>query len=171
MATPAQMYDHKLNPLKGWPSPYALDKAAPVADGEEGIIWGKVGHLDPVDAKFRVGLNGNNMPIFFWRSESHFDAMGGDDGNISLYGNMKGVSGLVATGSYELQTTEFEAGQTYNPNTPLTAVEAAGDDKGKITPGAFYTDTVCGVVSDGQSVNAHKRAVVSFWSYFLPATP
>jgi hypothetical protein len=170
MATPAQMYDHKLNPLKGWPSPSALDKAAPIADGEEGIVWGKVGHLDPVNGKFRLGLGGNNMPIYFWRSQTSFDAMGGDDGNISLFGNGKGVSGLVATGSYELETTEFVSGETYNPNTPLTVEETVGADKGKIKPGAFYTDTVCGVVSDGHKTNAHKREVVSFWSYFLPAT-
>ncbi len=165
---PAQMYQHKLNPLKGWPSPYAIDKAAPIAAGEVSLINGRVAHLDAVNGAFVAGLGGNNMPIFIWHGQDMFDTVGGDEGNISLYGNGKGVNGLVATGAYELQTTEFVAGQTYNTNTPLTAEEAVGADKGKIKPGVFYTDTVCGVVSDGQSANALGVDVVSFWSYFLP---
>lgn len=166
---PAQMYEHKLNPLKGWPSPYALDKAAPMAAGETTLINGRVAHLDPVNGAFASGLGGNNMPIFIWHGQAMFDALGADDGNMSLYGNKKGVNGLVATGGYELQTTEFVTAETYTPNTPLTAVETANTEKGKITPGAFYDDVICGIVSDGKSTNALGIEVVSFWSYFLPS--
>jgi hypothetical protein len=95
--------------------------------------------------------------------------MGGDDGNISLQGNMKGMSGLVALGAYELQTTEFVTGQTYSANTPLTVQNAATDDLGKVMPGNFYADAICGIVSDGQSTNANGSSVVAFWSYFLPS--
>lgn len=166
-----QMFDHRLNPLKGWPSPYALDKANEVGDAteEQGIRAGMVIHIDAATQKFKRGLPGNQMPIFAWNDYAHFDAMGGDDGNISLHGNMKGMSGLVATGAYELQTTEFVTGQTYAANTPLTVQNAAGDDLGKVMPGAFYADVVCGVVSDGQLTNAHGKDMVAFWSYFLPS--
>ena len=171
MATPKQMFDNRLNALKGWPSQYALDKSLPIADGEVGIVSGKVLHVDPTTGSFKLGLPGNEMPVFCWTSADDFDAIGGDDGNISLYGNKKGTNGLVATGSYELSTTEFVTG-TYLPNTPLAVDDGAtvAADKGSVKPGAFYTDAVCGIVSDGQSNNAHGKAVVAFWSYFLPAT-
>jgi hypothetical protein len=167
--TPSQMYDHKLNPLKGWPSPYAIDKAAPVATGETKLINGRVAHLDSVNGAFVAGLGGNYMPIFVWHGQTMFDTLGGDTGNISLYGNGKGVNGLVATGAYELQTTEFITGETYAPNTPLTSEDDVAADVGKIKPGVFFTDTICGVVSDGKSVNALGVEVVTFWSYFLPS--
>lgn len=171
MSTPAQMYDHRLNAVKSWPSQYALDKSKEVAAGEEGIVAGKVIHIDPVANAFKLGLPANYMPIFAWVSQDAFDAVGGDDFNISNYGNKKGVSGLVATGAFELQTTEFVTGETYNPNTPLTSHEVAGADKGKVTPGTFYSDVICGIVSDGQETNANGADVVTFWSYFLPTTP
>ena len=170
MATPAQMYDHRLNPVKAWPSQYALDKSLAIADGETNIYAGRVIHIDPTANAFKLGLPANYMPIFCWASQTDFDAIGGDDGNISLEGNKKGTSGLVATGAFELQTTEFITG-TYAPNTPLTSYQVSGDDLGKVTEGAFYTDVVCGVVSDGKSTNAHGKEVVTFWSYFLPTIP
>lgn len=166
-----QMFDHRLNPIKGWPSPYALDKAAQVAnaEAEQGIRAGMVIHIDPVTSMFKRGLPGKQVPIFAWNDYLAFDAQGGDEGNLNLYGNMKGMSGLVALGSYELQTTEFVAGQTYAPNTPLTVENAATEDQGKVKPGEFYADTICGVVSDGQIKNAQGVDVVTLWSYFLPS--
>ena len=172
MATPRQMFDHRLNPVKGWPSPYALDKAKEVgaAAPEQGIVAGMVMHIDAGTGKFMRGLGGKNVPVFAWPAYGDFDAMGGDDGNISLFGNMKGTSGLVALGSYELQTTEFVTGQSYNPNTPLMSQDTPGADLGKVMPGAFYTNNIVGIVSDGLLTNVQGRSVVQFWSYFLPAS-
>lgn len=173
MATPPQMFDRRLNPMKGWPSPYALDKAKEVgiAAAEQGIKAGMVIHIDPVTNKFKRGLAVNAMPIFAFNGFSDFDTQGADDGNISLYGNKKGLSGLVGTGPFELQTTEFVAGQSYPANQPLTVQNAATADQGKVMPGVFYTNDIVGVVSDGQSTNAAGRSVVAFWSYFLPLKP
>jgi hypothetical protein len=168
---PAQMFDRRLNPIKGWPSPYALDKAGKVSDAaaDQGIVAGMVMHIDPTTGLFKRGLPGKQVPVFAWNGFANFDTMGADEGNISLYGNMKGVSGLVGLGSYELQTTEFLT-DTYAPNTPLTVENGATVDQGKVKPGAFYTNTIVGVVSDGLSKNAHGRDIVTFWSYFLPAS-
>ena len=173
MATPPQMFDRRLNPLKGWPSPYALDKSKEVgnATAEQGIKAGMVIHIDPTTAKFKRGLPGVEMPIFAFNGFTDFDTQGGDDGNISLYGNKKGLSGLVGCGPFELSSTEFVAGQQYPANQPLTVQNAATADQGKVMPGVFYTNTIVGVVSDGQSTNAAGRSVVSFWSYFLPLKP
>lgn len=171
MATPNQMFDHRLNPIKGWPSPYALDKAKEVgqATAEQGVRAGMVIHIDAVTGKFMRGLPGNQVPIFAWNDFLAFDAQGADNGNTALYGNMKGLSGLVALGAYELQTTEFVAGNHYHPNTALTVENGAGADLGKVKPGQYYVDTVVGVVSDGKSTNVQGVDVVTFWSYFLPS--
>jgi len=168
---PAQMFDHRLNPIKGWPSPYALDKAKGVgqAAAEQGIKAGMVVHIDPVTGLFMRGLPGNQVPVFAWNDFLAFDAQGGDDGNISLYGNNKGISGLVALGSYELQTTEYVSALNYPPNTPLTVCNTAGTNQGKVEPGQFYVNTIVGVVSDGTSTNVQGVSVVTFWSYFLPS--
>ena len=118
MPAPAQMFDRRLNPVKGWPSPYALDKAKELTEGDY-TKAGMVMHIDPVTNKFKRGLPGRQMPIYAWCAEGAFDAAGVDDGNISNFGNMKGLSGLVATGAYEVETTEYVSGQSYPPNQPL----------------------------------------------------
>ena len=168
---PAQMFDHRLNPIKGWPSPYALDKAKGVgqAAAEQGIKAGMVVHIDSVTGLFMRGLPGNQVPVFAWNDFLAFDAQGADDGNISLYGNNKGISGLVALGSYELQTTEYVAALNYPANTPLTVCNTGGANQGKVEPGQFYVNTIVGVISDGESTNVQGVDVVTFWSYFLPS--
>ncbi len=101
MGTPAQMFDNRLNVLKAWPSPYALDKSLAIEPSEEGLISGRVMHVDATSGGFKLGLpaaNANGMPIFAWVGQNEFDALGGDDLNMSNYGNKKGVMGLVATG-------------------------------------------------------------------------
>lgn len=171
MATPSQMYDHRLNPLKSWPNQYALDKAKELADGETDVVAGRVIYIDPTLNKFKLGLPGNQMPIYAWNGFAEFDTVStSTDYNISNYGNKKGLSGLVATGAFELQTTEFVSGETYYANLPLTVENATGDDKGKVKPGEYYTDTICGIVSDGSSTNIHGKSIVTFWSYFLPSS-
>ena len=37
MSTPRQMYEHELNPTKGWPHPHAVDLVAPMADEEPAV--------------------------------------------------------------------------------------------------------------------------------------
>jgi hypothetical protein len=170
MATPKQMFTNKLNALKGWPSANAIDKSAKVTDGELGILSGRVVHIDPVTEAFKLGMGtANAMPMFANVSQDDFDAIGGlGEFNTASYGNRKGVVGLVCSATIELATTEFVSGQTYAVNTPLTCVETAGADKGKIVPGAFYTNPICGIVSGKQSTNANGVDVVSLWTYFLP---
>ena len=172
---PAQMFDHRLNPIKGWPSPYALDKAKGVgqAAAEQGIKAGMVVHIDSVTGLFMRGLPGNQVPVFAWNDFLAFDAQGADDGNISLYGNNKGISGLVALGSYELQTTEYDTAYTYAVNDHLTAWDShlggyVAANKGKIRKGFPYHETICGVVTAGAAVNNFGKYWVSLWTYYLP---
>ncbi len=167
--SPPQMFDNLLEPIKGWFHISALDKDLVPNDlGDLRLIAGRVVSLNAA-GKAVPGLAADAMPLFLWQNEADFDVFR-DAGGI---GGGK-MNALVATGSYELQTTEFQSG-TYNPNTPLTADAPGGtptvlDDIGKVKVGAFVTDTILGIVSDGQLTNENGKAVVQFWTYFLPAS-
>lgn len=161
---PPQMFDHGIDPIKGWFYLSALDKsAAPDDPTDARLIAGRVVHLDSA-AKFVPGLAADAVGIFLWQSGGSFDVLrdsGGIGGGIH--------SGLVSTGGYELETTEF-IDATFAPNTPLTAdAPGAGDDIGKIKEGTIATDTLVGIVSDGKRTNENGIDVVRFWTYFLPA--
>jgi hypothetical protein len=175
--TPAQMFDHELNPCKGWPSPYAVDKVKPIAAGEPVIRSGRVVHIDPTADAFKLGCpytGGDTfapMPIFAFPNSADFD-VSSDVGNISG-GNLVG---LVAVGAYELESTEF-LGVGFTPGMPLVV------DDGSVTPanmGALKVgslaalsgiaeDLVVGIVSDaGPLTNEWQKQYVRFWPWYLP---
>ena len=166
--TPAQMFDHTLDARKGWPSPYALDKSKEIATGETGIVSGMVVYIDPVTDKIKRGCpwTGSvaSMPLFAFPGQNHFDVMS-DVGNIS--GGV--LTGLVATGAYELETTEF-TGVGFNPNVPLTVSNALDATLGQLMATTLdSTDLVVGVVSDkGPITNEYKKQIVRFWPVYLP---
>ena len=159
---PPQMFDHILEPIKGWFGMNSLDKdVTPLLLTDARLISGRVGYLNAAGL-FVPGLAANAMPLFMFPNASDFD----------VYRDAGGVGGgkmmaLVATGGYELQSSEFIAG-VYAPNDPLTARNVDDTNMGKLLKGVFYTNTICGVVSDGQLTNENSIAVLQFWSYFLP---
>lgn len=163
--TPAQMFDHELNPVKGWWDMHALDKRVAISDSNPVTVQrGMVGYLHPTTLDFILGVVNGYMPMFTFPGELDYDA-NSDVGNIS--GGW--LNCLVATGGYELETTEFVAGETYDPQTPLTG--AVGADIGKITPSAGWAggDMIVGVVSEqGPRTNDHGKDVVRFWPVFQP---
>lgn len=170
--TPAQMFDHSLTELSGRATMHALDfSAAPAAD--EAVNEGGVVTLDS-NGQFVAGMgvgvanttvyqHNAPMAIFAIQGTNEFDA-NSDVGNMS--GGVQ--SGIVASGGYEIQTTEFVAG-TYSPNDLLTF--ATGADRGDVTISAdAYSDNhVVGVVSRGVENNADAQSVISFWTVFCPA--
>lgn len=172
MSTPAQMFDHELNPLKGWPSPYALDKAADVKSGQPTILAGRVCCLDASSGNLVLGLTANAMPLFAFQNSTDLDVVG-DDGNLVGQGTATPrLNTLVATGSYELESTEYDTG-TYNANTALTAYAPADAKAGKLVAGTIGTHTVCGIVSAACSsgiTNEFKKTVIRFWSVFVPGS-
>lgn len=165
--TPAQMFDHELNPRKGWPSPYAVDYAAEYADDETTYAFaGRVASLDS-NGKFVVGLSATSaMAIFLFQNYTDFDVRS-DVGNIS---GERG-SGLVAIGAYELQTTEFVP-DTYAPNDLLTVNDGGvtAANVGKLELGTLGVDAIVGVVSSGQSDSEHNADIkfLAFWPVYQP---
>ena len=87
------------------------------------------------------------------------------------------LSGLVATGGYEIATTEYvktSGGNavTYAPGDLLTAPTTGGSTvEGVLTKSSAvqYKDPVCGVVSSGAAKNHNGVDTLSFWCVYLPA--
>lgn len=163
---PDQMYDHECNVLKGWWHPHALDKSAGLASGEV-ILAGSICYQDS-NGLFRSGLPDNCMPHFAWPNSYDFD-VDADVGNIQKNVMM----GLPVTGPYELQTTEYDAGYTYNVNDHLTAWDAhlsgyVPAKKGQVRIGLPFHETILGVVTAGVATNDHGKQWVSLYTYYLP---
>ena len=186
----AQMYEQSLDAIKGFYSPSALEKVRPLAaallNSLTVIPAGRVAHIDAA-GNWALGGSGTQMPCFLWQGSKDPDVF--NDGvsaatgtrhwtSVLPSGEMKGV---VATGGYELQTTEYDATQVYAPNQLLTA-SAVGilTNVGAVQ----YTNWICGVTSWHElnraeatpataptGNNLHNVATLTFWTYFLPAAP
>lgn len=206
----SQMYKNALNPVKGWYALSALTKSAPLhpalLQNTDVLPAGRVAVLDDLGRFVLAGYEGQGgvagrnlvtqMPIFLWQGAGDLDV---NAYNPNWYGiSPTGVAeGLVATGGYEVQTTEFDETKTYKPNDLLTVT--TGDEineAGKLVNGATpFEDWIVGVcathtnwrVEDGHygpggeyegrwpgsqpvGYNAHGVKVLSFWTYFLPAS-
>ena len=166
MSTPAQMFDHELNALKGWPSPYAVDKDADLKSGDS-VIAGQVMCLD-ANADFQVGLAENAVAIFSLQNSTDFDVVSDDGGMVGGASGVPHMSGLVALGAYELESTEFNSASTFNPNTPLTSPAPGVANAGRLEVGVVFVNTICGVVSDGVIANERAIDVLRFWPTWLP---
>jgi hypothetical protein len=179
------MLAHVLNPLKGWPHNAALDYhakfASTVFDTVDPVFAGRCGHLNAT-GEYVLGVpeaTGKiHMPIFFFANS--------DDPDVSNEGGITGTSeddpegwigvrrnhmlGLVATGGYELETTEFDTDDQYEAG---DALKAASADNGVLSLGTPYTDPIVGIVSRGVKYLGQlpHRQVLAFWPYVLPPTP
>ncbi len=176
------MTTHMLNPRKGWPSQHAIDfdalfDSSQLAAITGGVAFaGRVVHLDTA-GKFRFGVANRQMAMFLFTDSDAHDVSnyGGDPATeagawVAVAPTGKMVA-LVACGSYELESTEFDSEQTYPPNTTLTA--ATGTTLatcGVLTNQAAvpYTNAVCGVVSKGVYTNSYGKSVLAFWPVYLP---
>jgi hypothetical protein len=182
----AQMFDQALDPLKGWFDLSALDKSAKLSAAllalTTAVPAGRCVHLD-ANGEFALGASDAEMPIFLWNGRNHPDVT--NDGTSPITGNVNWIaisptgvmSGLVATGGYELQTTEFDDDQAYLANEMLMADPTTGILTNQGID--LADDSVHGICSfhqqgDNQAVdptspvgpNAHGVTVLSFWPIF-----
>jgi len=177
------MFEHGLDIAKGWFEPAALDFAAPLsANVTFDVPRGRVMHVND-QGEFETGVGETDMAIFMLQGSEDFDVSnpGTTPGGLFMHQAIapKGImSGVVANGSYEIESTEFDDNQTYVANQLLTAaVDNADIDVGgvltNVGTGAGgdveqFSDPVCGVVSRGRFVNAHGVPVLAFWPEWLP---
>lgn len=193
---PALMFTHCLDELKGWPDEAALDfdafLAGPGAGGVnvDPVYGGACVHVN-ANGQFVLGVSGAAMGIFLLQGSHELDVnnFGGNEWyQIAPTGKM---SGLVATGAFELETTEFDQSMaigTITPGmqmtspteamiTPTTDLTAAGKLFAQTNwPGATTHGTavagsamaVCAVCSRANHYNHHRVPVVSFWPVYVP---
>jgi hypothetical protein len=191
---PDMMYEHCLDELKGWPDENALDFDA-FMSGNVTVVpvyGGTCVHVNPV-GEFELGVGPTDMGIFLLQGSQEYDVSNYGGNNWTAIAPTGKMSGLVASGSYELETTEFYQMATppappateYVPGQQLTAPTEAlitGTDKsmaGKLfnttawntPPGAAVVNTanpVCAVVSRANHINHHRVPVLSFWPVYVP---
>jgi len=162
---PGQMFDHNLDVVKGPSLMHRLDfHAAPVAG--EAINEGSLMSLND-EGKFIAGcpvgaVAIHAMPIFAIQGINDFDA-NSDIGNTS--GGV--MSGVVATGGFEIATTEFDA-DDYEPGQLLTGSSVTAGLVGKATVLPYGLENVVGCVSRNREINADGKSMLSFWTMFLP---
>lgn len=165
MTTPAQAYDHLVHMVAGSDEMHALKFSAGIKTAE---TW-NAGALISLDSSgdFQAGCADDAMPMWAINGTSDLDVA--RDDTIIGGGN---VNAFVATGGFELFTSEYDSatGNTYNPNTFLTA--ATGDDEGKVTPSpaAYNSRIIVGQVSRGVVADQYSKNVLYFWPMNIPAT-
>lgn len=168
-----QMTAKTLNALKGWPQMNAVDftakLSADIPSGDLPIPPGGVVSLDSA-GEFILGVgNSNVMPMFlFYGSDSDMIVNNGGDASVDK-GAWVGMTpsgnavALVGCGAYELVSTAYVTGQTYNPNTPLTANKSGSAAPGYLRPGTINTNMIVGLVSRGEVDNGYGHNAVAFW--------
>lgn len=186
---PSMMFEHALTAKKGWFEPSALDFDAKLAPAVTIVAYGgRVVHVNAA-GEFEMGISGTQMAIFLLQADTDYDVSNPGITGTGLFMHQAvsptgKQSGLVATGGYEIETSEFDK----TPHTPYAAnhlltalasntVQSTGGVLSNDRAGAGgssglvrqYTDAACGCVSRGQSKNEHGVDVLTFWSIYLPA--
>lgn len=184
---PSRMTEHVLNHPKGWFDGHALDHKAKVsANVTFSIPQGRVAHLNE-DGEFEMGISTTKMAIFLLQGSNQPSVINPSHTASGRFVQSPAfpngvMSGLVATGGFELESSEFEAAAAngYAPNTLLTAwasntVLARGgvlsSDRAHDSDGAVrqYVDAACACVSRGVIQTEHGTSVVCFWPVYMPA--
>ena len=176
-------YQYICNVLKGGPINARLEFTAAVKNDESdtymNIRQGSLVSLDPESAtpEFVIGCpagSGSNYPMPMWSVKNIFDpdVLTGSQKSSTWIGGQ--ITAYVATGGFELETSEFDTTQTYKPGDALTGAEDTGKANGKITKSTetIYANTkpIVGIVSAGKRVDQYKVNRLAFWPVFFPAT-
>jgi len=172
MATPAQSYDHIVRISSGPIEPHTLQYGAAYKAAETFVAGACVSMH--TDGTLQAGCSDTAMPMWAINGVADLDVQA----EGIAYAGGAGISGgsvnaYVATGGYELFTTEYDSatGNTYTPNFLLTPATATAD-VGKVTladQNAYSAHMVCGVVSRGVVAEKFSKNVLFFWPVYLPA--
>jgi len=141
---PSLMFEHALSHPKGWFEPSALDFSAKLSPNVTiQAFGGRVVHVNAA-GEFEMGIAAAQMAIFLLQADTDFDVSnpGTTPGGLFMHqavapaGNM---SGLVATGGDELESTEIDTSPdtAYAPNQLLTA---KADNTTQATGGVLAND-------------------------------
>lgn len=183
MPAPGLMFEHGFDAKKGWFDMASLDYDAKLSDNVTfDVPRGRVVHLNE-DGEFEMGVHPTGVAIFLLNGSEDFDVNnpGTTPGGLFMHKAIAPtgkMSGLVATGGYELDNTEFNKALEYEPGDLLTAAAnnttlATGgvltNERSAGQPVRQYTEAVCGVVSSGAHKNHNGVDTLSYWTVWLPA--
>ena len=178
--TPAQNYDHLLDPISGYDGMHDLQFIGYTDDSAE---WHR-GSLMSLNANglLTPGLAVSHaMPLWAINASYDFDVAGGKEwaaGDGDLYrsdsGNIAGqtlakdnvtvqrrhIATYVGTGGYELVTTEFNGAVTYNENDPLISYTVVGGEPAGSLPAGWMTVGTVPVVLEESIVGVVSRVDV-----------
>lgn len=175
---PSQMNDHTLDALKGWPSPYAVDHVAKAKAGVT-VVAGCVVTLDANGEYVLGNVDTDAVSMFAFQNSTDPDVSndGGDTHGGSGSANAwvpvapgGGIMALVATGAYELESTEFDLGSG-GTLLAINSVLTGDTGDGKLKHAVVYASHICGVVSAAIADNSHGVSSVKFFPVWLPPTP
>lgn len=180
MATPRQMFDHTLDAIKGWFHMAALDFSAKLSSNVtiDTVYAGRCVHLNS-DGEFELGCLGSQMPIFLLQNSDDNDVANSGSTRWYPVGPTGVLTGLVAKGAYELETTEFDSANTYAPNEYLRCKSSSNSstDGGLLTnasvsvleDGGSNPTAIVGVVSRGvRKRQSDRNNVLAFWPIYKP---
>jgi hypothetical protein len=171
------MFEHGLDVKKGWFDMASLDYDAKLNSNVSfAVPRGRVVHVD-ANGTFTPGAHNTGVAIFLLNGSADADV---SNPGTTAAGNFMHkaiapsgkMSGLVATGGYEISTTEFDSARTYAAGDLLTAAISTSDVAvgGVLTNNGVvqYVNPVVGVVSGGKAKNHNGVQSLSFWCVWLP---
>jgi len=178
MTLPGQMFDHMLNPAKGWPSQAALDFTAKISPNVQyDLRPGQCCHLNQA-GELEPGVQLLQMGLFIFQGANDLDVNNQRNDQWTPISPTGRVVCFVAKGPFELETTEYITTLTYNRNDHLRAPvgNTPADEfvSGVLTNAALgnlYSANMTarvGVVSRGVFKNSYGKNVLSFWPIYLP---
>lgn len=181
MPAPDLLFEHGLDVKKGWFDMASLDYSAKLSSTVEyPVKRGRVVHVG-ADGTFVPGAHNTNVAIFLLNGSEDADV---SNPGTTAAGNFMHqavaptgkLSGLVATGGYEISSTEYDATKTYTPGDLLTAAQSLSNSAvGGVLTNAVgqnavrqFVNPVVGVVSSGSARNHNGINAISFWCVWLP---
>ena len=177
MPAPDLMFEHGLDVKKGWFDMASLDYDAKLNSSVSfDVPRGRVVHVDS-SGTFTPGAHNTGVAIFLLNGSADADV---SNPGTTAAGNFMHkaiapsgkMSGLVATGGYEISTTEFDSARTYAAGDLLTAAISTSNATtgGVLTNNGVvqYVNPVVGVVSSGKAKNHNGVQSLSFWCVWLP---
>jgi hypothetical protein len=173
------MFDHMLNPSKGWSHMAALDFQARIsANVQYRMRAGQVGHIN-LAGEIEPGVSLYQMGLFIFQGADDLDVNNQGNDQWTPISPSGRVMCLVASGGYELESTEFITSLTFQPNNLLRSPVGntppdeflSGMLRNDAIPAPLYgvaAPAIVGVVSRGRFRNAYGRDVLAFWPRWLP---
>jgi hypothetical protein len=140
-----------------------LSYVATIDDDAGDFDRGAIGYLTTTGT-FTPGYHDTAMPLLVFNAADDRDVNGQIGNTIT-----NALHLIPCTGAYEVFTTEYDTEQDYTIG--RTLLKASEDSLGTITisPTAYNTKAICGVVSAGVCQdNKAKVNVLHFWTYYMP---